>query len=74
MYTPMLKNHVNGALETMHFCLVQTSLSLRTKILCISGGPNEWFCIHEKLSWGTTVFLWFFIVFYVFINIYEYVN
>ena len=27
------------AMETMHFFIVQKSLSLRTKILCISGVP-----------------------------------
>ena len=27
------------AMETMHFFIVQLSLSLRTKILCISGVP-----------------------------------
>ena len=35
------------AMETMHFFIVQLSLSLRTKILCI-----ERFGTHEKLSWG----------------------
>ena len=27
------------AMETMHFFIVQLSLSLRTKILCVSGVP-----------------------------------
>ena len=27
------------AIETMHFFIVQLSLSLRTKILCVSGVP-----------------------------------
>ena len=27
------------AMEAMHFCVVQLSLSLRSKILCISGVP-----------------------------------
>ena len=39
MYTPMLKNLAMVAMETMHFFIVQLSLSLRTKILCISGVP-----------------------------------
>ena len=39
MYTPMLKNRLMVAMETMHFFIVQLSLSLRTKILCISGVP-----------------------------------
>ena len=39
MYTPMLKNNVDGCHGTMHFFMVQKSLSLRTKILCISGVP-----------------------------------
>ena len=39
MYTPMLKNRFNVTMETMDFFIVQLSLSLRTKILCISGVP-----------------------------------
>ena len=37
MYTNMLKTLATVAMETMHFFMVQ--LSLRTKILCISGVP-----------------------------------
>ena len=37
MYTPMLKNRVNGCHGNHVFFIVQLSLSLRTKILCISG-------------------------------------
>ena len=39
MYTPMLKNRFKVTMETMDFFIVQLSLSLRTKILCISGVP-----------------------------------
>ena len=41
MYTPMLKNLATVAMETMHFFIVKLSLSLRTKILCISGVPGN---------------------------------
>ena len=42
MYTPMLKNHVNGvAMEAMRFFIVYLSLSLMTKILCISVVPKN---------------------------------
>ena len=41
MYTPMLKNLATVAMETMHFFIVQLSLSLRTKILCIFGVPGN---------------------------------
>ena len=39
---PMIIRHrivLTVAMETMHFFIVQLSLSLRTKILCISGVP-----------------------------------
>ena len=39
MYTPMLKIKLMVAMETTFFFIVQTSLSLRTKLLCISGVP-----------------------------------
>ena len=39
MTTPMLKNRVNGCHGNHAFFIVQLSLSLRTKILCISGVP-----------------------------------
>ena len=41
MYTPMLRNLATVAMETIHFFIVQLSLSLRTKILCISGVPGN---------------------------------
>ena len=41
MYTPMLKNLATVAMETMHVFIVQLRLSLRTKILCISGVPGN---------------------------------
>ena len=34
---PMLKNHVNGCHGNHAFFIVQSSLSLRTKNICISG-------------------------------------
>ena len=37
----MLKNLATVAMETMHFFMVQLGLSLRTKILCISGVPGN---------------------------------
>ena len=40
------------AMETMHFFIVQLSLSLRTKILCISGVPMNDLAPMKKLSWG----------------------
>ena len=39
MTTPMLKNRVNGCHGNHAFFIVQLSVSLRTKILCISGVP-----------------------------------
>ena len=39
MYTPCSIIALTVAMETMHFFIVQLSLSLRTKILCISGVP-----------------------------------
>ena len=36
---PYSKIVLTVAMETMHFFIVQLSLSLRTKILCISGVP-----------------------------------
>ena len=39
MYTPCSRIALTVAMETMHFFIVQLSLSLRTKILCISGVP-----------------------------------
>ena len=36
---PMLKNRFNGCHGNHAFFIVQLSLSLRTKILCISGVP-----------------------------------
>ena len=41
MYTPMLKNLVTVAMETMHVFIVQLSLSLRTIFFCISGVPGN---------------------------------
>ena len=37
--SPCLRITSTIAMETMHFFIVQKSLSLRTKILCISGVP-----------------------------------
>ena len=48
----MLKNLATVAMETMHFFIVQLSLSLRTKILCISGVPGNNLATMKKLSWG----------------------
>ena len=41
MYTPMLKNLANGCHgnHAVFFFIVQIRLTLRTKILCISGVP-----------------------------------
>ena len=39
MPTPMLKNHVEGCHGNNAFFMVQKSLSLRTKIPCITGVP-----------------------------------
>ena len=40
LYTPPCSRiALTVAMETMHFFIVQLSLSLRTKILCISGVP-----------------------------------
>ena len=36
---PCSRTALTVAMETMHFFIVQLSLSLRTKILCISGVP-----------------------------------
>ena len=36
---PCSRMALTVAMETMHFFIVQLSLSLRTKILCISGVP-----------------------------------
>ena len=41
MYTPMLKNLVTVAMETMHVFIVQLSLSLRKIFFCISGVPGN---------------------------------
>ena len=37
--SPCLRIVLTVAMETMHFFIVQLSLSLRTKILCVSGVP-----------------------------------
>ena len=37
----MFKNLATVAMETIHFFIVQLSLSLRTNILCISGVPGN---------------------------------
>ena len=37
MYTLCSRIRLTVAMETMHFFIVQLSLSLRTKIICISG-------------------------------------
>ena len=39
MYIPMLRNYVNGCHGNNAFFIVQKSLSLWIKILCISGVP-----------------------------------
>ena len=40
MTTPMFKNHIDGCHgDHAFFFIVQKSLSLKTKILCISGVP-----------------------------------
>ena len=39
MCTPCSRIALTVAMETMHFFIVQLSLSLRTKIFCISGVP-----------------------------------
>ena len=39
MPTPMLKNHVDGCHGNHAFFIVQKSLSLRTKLFCISWVP-----------------------------------
>ena len=41
MYAPMLKNRFNGCHGNYAFFIVQLSLSLRTKILCFSGVPEN---------------------------------
>ena len=41
MYTPVLNNYVNDCHGNHEFFIVQKSLSLRTKILCISGVPTN---------------------------------
>ena len=41
MYTPVFNNYVNDCHGNHEFFIVQISLSLRTKILCISGVPTN---------------------------------
>ena len=50
MYTPCSRISLTVAMETMHFFIVQLSLSLRTKVLCISGVPGN--DLTPMKNWG----------------------
>ena len=43
------------AMETMHYFIVQLSLSLRTKILCISGVPMNYLAPMKNCPGGCKV-------------------
>ena len=54
MYTHMLKNLATVAMETKHFFMVQSSLSLRTKFLCISGVPVNDLAVMKNCPGGAS--------------------
>ena len=49
---PMLKNRVNGCHGNHAFFIVQLSLSLRTKILSVSGVPMNDLAPMKNCPWG----------------------
>ena len=52
MYTPMLKNHVNGCHGNHAFFHSAIEFIFEDKNSLHFWGPNERFGTHEKLSWG----------------------
>ena len=55
MYTPMLKNHVNGCHGNHAFFHSAKEFIFEDKNSLHFWGPNERFGTHEKLSWGCKV-------------------
>ena len=55
MYTPCSRITLRVAMETMHFFIVQKSLSLRTKLLCFSGIPMNDLAPMKNCSGGFKV-------------------
>ena len=52
MYTPMLKNRVNGCHGNHAFFHSAIEFIFEDKNSLCFWGPNERFGTHEKLSWG----------------------
>ena len=48
---PFLRITLLVAMESMHLRLARISVFLEDKICLHSGGPNEQFGTHERLSW-----------------------
>ena len=49
---PPFSNSLWVAIETMQFHIAQTKFFFEDIFVSHSGGPNEQFGTHEKLSWG----------------------
>ena len=55
MYSPMLKNHVNGCHgKHAFFFHSATKFIFEDKTSLHFCGPNERFGTHEKVSWGAS--------------------
>ena len=84
MYTPMLKNHINGCHGNHAFFIVQTNFSLITKNICNFGVPMNDLAPMKKCPEGARwvkyapvvprCFSSFSVIFHVFINIHENAN